>query len=131
MEVGAHPSLHCLILPRFIYCWVDSFPAVRWQSPVSVPQPPSDFLLRNQGSLSTRIWGPFMDMQVIKIMKGQRRRDRQKRRWEDTPEWIGMDFASTTRAIEDVFKTIEERDCYVFYCVSMTLQGYLPFMSRI
>ena len=34
--------------------------------------------------------------------KGQRKRDRQKKRWEDIQdnikEWTGMDFASSTRA---------------------------------
>ena len=36
------------------------------------------------------------------IVKGQRRRSRQKKRWEDnTKEWTGMDFASSTRAAEN------------------------------
>ena len=31
-------------------------------------------------------------------MKGQRKRGRQKKRWEDNiKEWTGMDFASSTR----------------------------------
>ena len=35
-------------------------------------------------------------------MKGKRRRGRQKKRWEDnTKEWTGMDFASSTRAAEN------------------------------
>ena len=35
-------------------------------------------------------------------MKRQRNRGRQKKRWEDNlKEWIGMDFASSTRAAEN------------------------------
>ena len=35
-------------------------------------------------------------------VKGQRKRGRQKRKWEDNiKEWIGMDFASSTRAAEN------------------------------
>ena len=35
-------------------------------------------------------------------MKGQRKRDRQKKRWEDNiKEWTGMDFASSNRAAEN------------------------------
>ena len=35
-------------------------------------------------------------------MKGKRKRDRQKKRWEDNiKEWTGMDFASSTRAAEN------------------------------
>ena len=35
-------------------------------------------------------------------VKGKKRRDRQKKRWEDSiKEMIGMDFASSARAAED------------------------------
>ena len=35
-------------------------------------------------------------------VKGERRRDREKKRWEDNiKEWTGMDFASSTRAAEN------------------------------
>ena len=35
-------------------------------------------------------------------VKEQRKRDRQKKRWEDNiEEWTGMDFASSTRAAEN------------------------------
>ena len=35
-------------------------------------------------------------------VKGQRKRGRQKRRWEDNiKEWIGMDFASSARGAEN------------------------------
>ena len=35
-------------------------------------------------------------------MKGKRKRGRQKKRWVDnTKEWTGMDFASSTRAAEN------------------------------
>ena len=35
-------------------------------------------------------------------VKGQRKRGRQKKRWEDNiKEWTGMDFASSTRAAEN------------------------------
>ena len=35
-------------------------------------------------------------------VKGQRKRDRQKKRWEDNiKEWTGTDFASSTRAAEN------------------------------
>ena len=35
-------------------------------------------------------------------MQGKRRKDRQKKRWEDSiKKWIGMDCASSTRAAED------------------------------
>ena len=35
-------------------------------------------------------------------VKGNRRRDRQKKRWEDNiKEWTGMDFASSTRVAEN------------------------------
>ena len=34
-------------------------------------------------------------------MKGKRKRSRQKKTWEDNiKEWIGLDFASSTRAAE-------------------------------
>ena len=34
-------------------------------------------------------------------MKGKRKTDRQKKRWEDTiKEWTGMDFGSSTRTAE-------------------------------
>ena len=36
-------------------------------------------------------------------MKGKRRKGRQKKRWEDNiKEWTGIDFASSTRAAEDI-----------------------------
>ena len=36
------------------------------------------------------------------IVKGKRKRGRQKKRWEDNiKEWTGMDFASSTRAAEN------------------------------
>ena len=35
-------------------------------------------------------------------VKGQRKRGRQKKRWEgNIKEWTGMDFASSTRAVEN------------------------------
>ena len=35
-------------------------------------------------------------------VKGKRKRDRQKKGWEDnTKEWTGMDFASSTKAAEN------------------------------
>ena len=35
-------------------------------------------------------------------MKGKGKRGRQKKRWEDNiEEWIGMDFASSTRTAEN------------------------------
>ena len=35
-------------------------------------------------------------------VKGKRKRDRLKKRWEDNiKEWIGMEFASSTRAAEN------------------------------
>ena len=36
------------------------------------------------------------------IVKGKRKRGKQKKRWEDNiKEWTGMDFASSTRAAEN------------------------------
>ena len=36
------------------------------------------------------------------IVKGKRRKGRQKKRWEDSiDEWTGIDFAGPTRAAED------------------------------
>ena len=41
----------------------------------------------------------------------KKRRGRQKKRWEDTiKEWIRMDFASFTRAVEN--RTRWKRDCH-------------------
>ena len=41
-------------------------------------------------------------MMMNRIVKGKRKRGRQKKRWEDNiKEWTGMDFASSTRAAEN------------------------------
>ena len=57
-------------------------------------------------------------------LKGNRKRCRQKKRWEDNiKEWTGMDFASSTRAAEN--RTKMESDCPEFICgARTTFQGY-------
>ena len=35
-------------------------------------------------------------------VKGARRRGRQKKRWEDIKEWMGMEFGDSLRAAEDM-----------------------------
>ena len=54
-------------------------------------------------------------------MKGQRKRGRQKKRWEDNvKEWTGMNFASSTRAAEKM-----ERDyCKLICGAPTTFKGY-------
>lgn len=41
---------------KSIFCWVDSFLVVVWQSPVSLSRPYGDFLLHNPSSSITRQW---------------------------------------------------------------------------
>ena len=53
-----------------------------------------DHVSRSSGLAKTILQG---------TVKGKRRSGRQKKRWEDNiKEWIGMDFASSTRAVENM-----------------------------
>ena len=36
------------------------------------------------------------------IVKGGRRQGRQRKRWEDTMEWTGLEFAKSKRAVENL-----------------------------
>ena len=53
------------------------------------------------------VWPRFKSSSLAKTIlqdtvKGQRKRCRQKKRWEDNiRQWTGMDFASSTRAAEN------------------------------
>ena len=50
------------------------------------------------------------------IVQGKRRKGRQKKKWADNiKKWTGMDFSSSTRALE-------ERDCCKFICSHLSLK---------
>ena len=59
------------------------------------------------GEYNQMVWPRFKVFWFCKTLKqatvkGQRKRDRLKKRWEDNiKEWTGMDFASSARAAEN------------------------------
>ena len=54
-------------------------------------------LVYESGALPIALRGPAQG-----TVKGKRKRGSQKMRWEDNiKEWTGMDFASSTRAVEN------------------------------
>ena len=75
-------------------------------------------------------------------VKGQRKRGRQKKRWEDNiKEWTGMDFASSTRAAENRTRwkgivasssVVPRRRCENQYCIFQSKDRvfFLPKQSQ-